>query len=247
MSICTLNVLCLVLVFSVSSWAFQQGYKMRPIISKLSFSKADVSELVMSAGKEPPKLSDKVGLDRLNELLQLADKEPDSKPPFYEPGPYPYQVLAALAYVIPIVDAADLGKYMFEAYPQMLTIYNSLYGPLSGIYNGVPFLPFAVFFLMSYICRAPNFPVEIRFHTSQAFMIALIQFIPSILFGFLEKSGVPMAIPYNTVFTWVMVSATAMQISLLNPLGRGKNPFLLNILNWSMRYMGYSSDMFVKK
>lgn len=32
-------------------------------------------------------------------------------------GPYQYSALAALAYLIPLVDASDLGKYMFEAYP----------------------------------------------------------------------------------------------------------------------------------
>ena len=52
---------------------------------------------------------------------------------------------------------------------------------------------------MSYICRAPTFPVEVRFHFAQAFMISLIQFIPSLTFGLLEKAGVPgMAVLYNT-------------------------------------------------
>ena len=32
-------------------------------------------------------------------------------------GPYTNSLIASLAYLIPIVDASDLGKYMFEAYP----------------------------------------------------------------------------------------------------------------------------------
>jgi hypothetical protein len=36
------------------------------------------------------------------------------------------------------------GKYMFQAYPDTLTAYNTLFGGLSSIYNGVPFLPIAV-------------------------------------------------------------------------------------------------------
>ena len=147
--------------------------------------------------KEPPK----EGLSRIVDFLEKADKEPEksNKPPIYEPGPYPYKLLSALPYFVPIADAFDLGKYMFEAYPQTAEVYNTLFGAIAGVYNGVPFLPFAIFFLLSYIARAPTFPVEVRFHTAQAFMLSIVQFLPSILFGFLEKASVPgMGVLYNT-------------------------------------------------
>eukprot|EP01041_Mallomonas_annulata_P014027 gene14027-29863_t len=234
-----------------SSASLSYGYKMRPITTRLQMSSLSSSTITgpMTMAKDS-KEPEKVGWDRLKDALDKVENDPKKKntPPIYEPGPYPYRVLAALAYVIPIIDSSDLGKYMFEAYPEVATVYNTLYGSLAGVYNGVPFLSFAVFFLMSYVCRAPTFPVEIRFHVSQAFMLALIQFIPSFLFGFLEKAGVPgMAVPYNTVFLWVMISATFMQILLLNPLSSSKNPLLLNIVNWSLKYMGYSSDMAPKR
>eukprot|EP00607_Mallomonas_marina_P007199 CAMPEP_0182416274 /NCGR_PEP_ID=MMETSP1167-20130531/545_1 /TAXON_ID=2988 /ORGANISM="Mallomonas Sp, Strain CCMP3275" /LENGTH=237 /DNA_ID=CAMNT_0024588899 /DNA_START=43 /DNA_END=756 /DNA_ORIENTATION=+ len=231
------SILCVSIASLItSSIAFKSGIK--PHVSKpMKFDQP----LQMADPKKEP---EKEGWDRLKDAWDKAEADPKKKlPPIYEPGPYPFQAAAALAYVIPIIDASDLGKYMFEAYPQVQSVYNSIYGPLAGVYNGVPFLPFAVFFLMSYICRAPTFPVEVRFHVSQAFMLALIQFVPSILFGFLEKAGVPMAIPYNTVFMWVTFSAIFMQILLLNPLSSAKNPMLLNVVNWSMKYMGYSSDM----
>ncbi|KAJ1417250.1 hypothetical protein B484DRAFT_454052 [Ochromonadaceae sp. CCMP2298] len=184
---------------------------------------------------------------RLVKLLKEVD-DPDKQgtPGIYLPGPYQFQILAALAYVIPIVDASDLGKYMFEAYPDVGTVYNTLFGPIAAIYNGVPFLPFAVFFGMSYICRAPNFPTEVRFHWSQAFMLSLVQFLPSLSFGFLEKAGVPgMGIAYNTVFTWEMISCLFMMYVLLNPL-EAKNPMHINVVGWAMRYMNYSPDMVPK-
>lgn len=97
---------------------------------------------------------------------------------------------------------------------------------------------------MSYISRAASFPVAVRFHFAQAFMVSLVQFVPSLLFGFLEKGGVPgMAVAYNTVFLWVMVSCVSMQLILLNPLARSKNPLLINVVGWAMRYMNYSTDM----
>lgn len=135
--------------------------------------------------------------DKVKEVIEEA--KASKKPPIYQPGSYIEKAIAASAYLIPLVDATDLGKYMFEAYPDTGLIYNSIFGPISGVYNGVPFLSFAVFFIMSYISRAPSFPVEIRFHFAQAFMIALVQFVPTLLLGALEKAGVPgLAILYNT-------------------------------------------------
>lgn len=161
-----------------------------------------VSERLASDNKGPKsKEPQKEGLERLLDLLDKADKDPkkSGKPPIYEPGGYQYRALAALPYLVPIADAFDLGKYMFEAYPDTLTAYNTLFGPIAAVYNGVPFLPFAIFFLLSYVCRAPTFSTEIRFHAAQAFMLSIIQFIPSLLFGFLDKAGVPgMAVLYNT-------------------------------------------------
>lgn len=207
--------------------------------SALAFS--PLGQSTFAAEKAP----EKEGLERLQSLIEEADKDPKKRgPPIYEPGNYGVHLLAALAYVIPIVDASDLGKYMFEAYPATSEIYNGVFGPVAAIYNGVPFLPFAVFFLMSYICRAPTFPVEVRFHFAQAFMLSIIQFVPSLGFGLLEKAGVPgMAVLYNTVFLWVTVSCVFMQLLILNPLNSTKNPFLLNVVGWALRYMNYSTEM----
>lgn len=70
------------------------------------------SQFAMAENKKEPK----VGWERLQAALEEADKDPKKKrgPPIYEPESYPYHLLSALAYVIPIVDASDIGKYMFE-------------------------------------------------------------------------------------------------------------------------------------
>jgi len=211
-----------------------------------SSSARDFAPSFKSEGK-PGKEPEKEGWDRIKDYIDKEEaKEPKKQagPPIYTPGGYGVRVLAALAYTIPLVDASDLGKYMFEAYPMTSDVYNGVFGPAAAVYNGVPFLPFAVFFLMSYICRAPSFPVEVRFHFAQAFMLSIIQFIPSLGFGLLEKGGVPgLAVLYNSVFTWVVASCTIMQFSLLNPISTAKNPFLVNVVGWAMRYMNYSKDM----
>jgi len=215
----------------------------RPLALTVHSQQSAFGTLSMDGKKEP----EKEGLERLQDLLaKEAAKDPKKRsgPPIYTPGNYGQHVLAALAYAIPIVDASDLGKYMFEAYPQTAEAYNAVFGPAAAVYNGVPFLPFAVFFLMSYICRAPTFPVEVRFHFSQAFMLSIIQFVPSLGLGLLEKAGVPgLGVVYNSVFLWVMVSSLFMQISLLNPLASAKNPVLINVVGWAMRYMNYSDSM----
>jgi hypothetical protein len=217
-------------------------------VSTLTRTRASKSLHMSDPAPTPePEVEPSSRFGRLVKLLKEVD-DPDKQgtPGIYLPGPYQFQILAALAYVIPIVDASDLGKYMFEAYPEVGTVYNTLFGPIAAIYNGVPFLPFAVFFGMSYICRAPNFPTEVRFHWSQAFMLSLVQFLPSLSFGFLEKAGVPgMGIAYNTVFTWEMISCLFMMYVLLNPL-EAKNPMHINVVGWAMRYMNYTPDMVPK-
>ena len=152
------------------------------------------------ADEKKPVVTEKTPIELIQEAFE-NDKDPKKKkgPPIYEPGSYPIHLLSALAYVVPIVDSFDLGKYMFEAYPDTLGAYNAVFGPLAGVYNSVPFLPFAVFFLMSYICRAPTFSTEVRFHFSQAFMLSIVQFVPSLGLSLLEKAGVQgLGIFYNT-------------------------------------------------
>jgi len=232
------------LAYMVSAFnSMRLGSQLSRSHSSLKMFSPIYEPLSMSDKKEPKK--EQTSWERIMEALnEPEDPKKKKGPPIYTPGPYQLQLLSALAYVIPIVDSSDLGKYMFEAYPAVGGAYNAVFGPVSAIYNGVPFLPFAVFFVMSYICRAPNFPVEVRFHFAQAFMISLVQFIPSLTFGFLEKAGVPgMAIAYNTVFLWVTISSVMMQLILLNPVSSAKNPMVINIVGWAMRYMNYTPDM----
>lgn len=169
-----------------------------PTISTTDNYVVQMSEENNDKNKKP---AEKSTWELMQEALKDDSSDPKKKkgPPIYEPGPYPIHLLSALAYVVPIADSFDLGKYMFEAYPDVLAAYNTVFGPVASVYNGVPFLPFAIFFLMSYICRAPTFSTEVRFHFSQAFMLSIIQFIPSLLLGLLEKGGVPgLGVVYNT-------------------------------------------------
>lgn len=93
----------------------------------------------------------------------------------------------------------DKKSFSYALFTDVLGAYNAVLGPLASIYNGVPFLPFAVFFLMSYISRAPTFPVEVRFHYAQALMLCFVQFVPSLGLSLLEKAGVAgLGVLYNT-------------------------------------------------
>ena len=75
------------------------------------------SALSMAENDDKPKQKEPEleGWARLQSQLEEAEKSgKGNRPPIYEPGPYQVHLLAALAYVIPIVDSQDLGKYMFE-------------------------------------------------------------------------------------------------------------------------------------
>lgn len=214
----------------------------------------------------------KTGSDAFNQFFAFRNFQLQSRNdnlsyvPLYRPGSYPRRALAALTYLIPLIDASDLGKYMFEAYPEIGSLYNSVLAPFIAIYNGVPFLPFAVFFAMAYVARGPQFPTEIRFHISQAFVLSLLQFVPSLVFPFMERAQVPgIAVWYNTskrqhhlltivhsflyfdiVFLFVVLCSLNMQTLLLLPFGNAKNPVILNTLGLTLNLMNRPTDPFLK-
>lgn len=196
----------------------------------------------------------KTGFDSLKQLFSWKESQSLLRNstigyvPLYKPGSYPRRALASLAYLIPLIDAADLGKYMFEAYPEVGSLYNTLFAPFLAIYNGVPFFPFAVFFALAYIARGPQFPTEIRFHISQALVLSLLQVIPSLIFPFMERAGVPgMAVFYNTMFLFVILSCINMQSLLLLPFGNVKNPLILNTLSFTLSVMNYEASPLLKR
>lgn len=168
-------------------------------LNRNSIQVATMNDITLMKTTDDKNDANQSAFSRITKLLEEADKDDKKKPPIYEPNSYPTHVISALAYLIPIVDASDVGKYMFEAYPSVSQVYNTAFGPLTSVYNGIPFLPFVIYFGMSYICRAPTFPVEVRFHFAQAFMLSIIQFLPVLGLGLLEKAGVPgLGIFYNT-------------------------------------------------
>lgn len=52
---------------------------------------------------------------------------------------------------------------------------------------------------------------------------------------------------FSTVFLWVITSSVLMQALLLNPAGTARNPFVVNVVGFAMKYMNYTPDMAPKK
>eukprot|EP01031_Cornospumella_fuschlensis_P028754 gene28754-34715_t len=235
-------------VLAVNAFALRSGLShssSRSLQRVQAVSAPAVFEIPLALAARRKDETNSTGVAWLMERLDKANKDPNNnnrKPPFYEPGPFPQKLIAAAAYIVPLVDAADMGKYVFAAYPQIGEVFNSAFGPLAAVYNGVPFLPFAIFFLMSYISRAPSFPIEVRFHFAQAFIISLVQFVPSLLLGLAEKASVPgVAVLFNAVFFWVAISCLTMQsMIIMEPILQTKNPLHYNVYRWAFKYMNYS-------
>lgn len=191
-------------VLAVNAFEIRSGlsfFSSREIRRLPTLSASAIIELPLALAARKIDESNNTGISWLMEKLEKASKDPNSnkKPPIYEPGPLPQRLIAAAAYIVPLVDAVDMGKYVFATYPQVGEVINAALGPVADVYSGVPFLPFAIFFLMSYIARAPTFPIEVRFHFAQAFFLSLVQFVPSLLLGLAEKAGLPgTAVVYNS-------------------------------------------------
>jgi len=260
-------VLCILLQVQIHGYVQPfQRYAINQYKSNRSPMKSKQVSLALSEGepeKDPKQVlreiggqkvyEKKSGTDAFNQFFSYRNFQLQSRNanlsyvPLYRPGSYPRRALAALTYLIPLIDASDLGKYMFEAYPEIGSLYNSVLAPFIAVYNGVPFLPFAVFFAMAYVARGPQFPTEIRFHISQAFVLSLLQFVPSLVFPFMERAQVPgIAVWYNTMFLFVVLCSLNMQTLLLLPFGNAKNPVILNTLGLTLNLMNRPTDPFLK-
>lgn len=45
------------------------------------------------------------------------------------------------------------------------------------------------------------------------------------------------------VFLWTMVACLSMQFTLLNPLSASKNPLVVNVFGFALRYMNWTPEL----
>eukprot|EP00879_Flechtneria_rotunda_P003855 GHRR01004095.1.p1 GENE.GHRR01004095.1~~GHRR01004095.1.p1 ORF type:complete len:226 (+),score=37.11 GHRR01004095.1:287-964(+) len=93
----------------------------------------------------------------------------------------PDRVIAALPYLLPLLDALPYGRYIFLQYPFVARAMAPL-APLALLYNSIPFAPFILFLAVySFIVNNQNLSRFIRINAMQAVLLDVLLIIPQVL------------------------------------------------------------------
>lgn len=120
----------------------------------------------------------------------------------------PDRVVAALPYLIPLLDGLRYGKFFLVQFPQFSTLLLPL-EPLIRLYFSVPFAGLVVFFAVYLgIINNPNFTRYVRFNAMQAILLDIILILPGLIESIVRP---PMGGPglqvyitlYNTIFLFL--------------------------------------------
>lgn len=137
------------------------------------------------------------------------------------------RVLACLPYVLPLIDGADFGKYIFMRFPILGIAEKLTLGGLIGIFDKVPFAGIIVFVALSFGSRNPDIPRPIRFSMQQAILIDIVLIIPSVLGGVAEKLPRTIVEPStNFVFYCYAIAVGYSILSNLNGRVPNQIPFI---------------------
>ncbi|WIA22582.1 hypothetical protein OEZ86_009568 [Tetradesmus obliquus] len=131
----------------------------------------------------------------------------------FKQGPdVPERAIAALPYLLPLLDALPYGRYVFLQFPFIARAMAPL-APVAYLYNSVPFLPFILFIgVYSFIVNNQSMGRFIRYNAMQAVLLDILLIIPSVLMSSVlrpPEGGVALQLyeqGLNTIFLFVAVS-----------------------------------------
>eukprot|EP00882_Tetradesmus_deserticola_P016160 GHRQ01017239.1.p1 GENE.GHRQ01017239.1~~GHRQ01017239.1.p1 ORF type:complete len:215 (+),score=60.66 GHRQ01017239.1:193-837(+) len=140
----------------------------------------------------------------------------------FKQGPdVPERGIAALTYLLPLLDALPYGRYVFMQFPFIARAMAPL-APVAYIYNSVPFLPFLLFIgVYSFIVNNQSMGRFIRYNAMQAVLLDVLLIIPSVLMGSVlrpPEGGAALQLyesGLNTIFLFVAVSVAYGMVSCL--------------------------------
>lgn len=129
------------------------------------------------------------------------------------------RVLAAVGYVLPLLDGMQYGRYVFAQYPVSEVLFRPLF-PLLRLYASIPYSNFVVFFaLYLAVVRNPSFGRYVRFNAMQACVLDVLIVLPLIIQRiFNPRSGLGLdllIIFYNTIFIGLLAAVVFGVVSCL--------------------------------
>lgn len=122
-------------------------------------------------------------IEALQREKELAEKEKEeylaSLPERNEDTSLPTRLLAASAYLLPLLDASRFGVQLCLLKPELLPLFSALMAPMSVI-NAIPYgLGFlTIFFGMQSIAGDKSNPALVRYNMRQAIQLDVMLFVP---------------------------------------------------------------------
>ncbi len=120
------------------------------------------------------------------------------------------RILGSLAYLLPMIDVVNYGRFVFQEIPFLTIIYLPLM-PLLKIYRDIPFAGIIIFFLLFLgVVRNPQISHFIRFNTLQAILLSIIISLVGILLQILIPGlgqSLIIQVLMNTLFLGILISS----------------------------------------
>ena len=92
------------------------------------------------------------------------------------------RILSCFPYILPMMDALNYGRFLFQKVPLMATIFMKPLQPFVELSQTCPMLSFVSFLgLFLFVVRNKSMPRFVRFNTMQALLLEIILIFPQIL------------------------------------------------------------------
>ena len=120
----------------------------------------------------------------------------------------PDRIFAALPYLLPLIDALQFGRFLFNQFPALQILFIPLL-PVIQIYQTVPFASLIIFFaLFLLVVRNERINHFIRFNTMQAILIDIVLMVCGLVLPFLLRA-IPITLVVETLFNVVFLGVLA--------------------------------------
>lgn len=149
------------------------------------------------------------------------------------------RIKACFPYILPLLDGAPFGRYIYERIPPIGFLNDILLGPLLNIYHSVPFLGIGLFIALTLGTRGnTEMSRGVRFNAQQAALIDVALVFPELIAGSFEENPVPRYIsePCSNFVYYAYMSCVIY--SIVSNL-RGKKPDQIPYISaWSELAVG---------
>lgn len=127
--------------------------------------------------------------------------------PFNSTADIKDKLFGALVYILPLLDAAPFGEFLFQQFPILGIIYLPI-APLLQFYYQFPFGSFLIFIILFMaVVRNSDISHFIRFNTMQAILIGILLSLFGLILSYVFKPAFGNSLITETLFNFAFLGA----------------------------------------